>query len=192
MDQRHIDIQKVYLALNKAEQPGQDALNVASAANAVENPILEGEYSDFVYQMKHDERMQAMLPRVIEILSCLKFVPAFVTPEEKKEIDEANQKLAVKICKLAQECEMPYALIETFKEEMGNLLLGPINMACRVMGNTTVQAMLHCMVKKQDTKELTIGDIGRYVEANMKVRAEEKTEESTAPTAEPVVDGGQK
>ena len=47
-------------------------------------PIVVGDYKDYLYQVEHDDKILALVPRILKELQAIQYVPEFASANERK------------------------------------------------------------------------------------------------------------
>ena len=57
--------------------------------------LTKGEYEDYLYQIKHDEKMAAVYPKLLSALAALRYTPLFASEAERKADETARDEVRV-------------------------------------------------------------------------------------------------
>lgn len=119
----------------------QDVLNEYCNLHKIE-PVMVGDFSDYKYQVEHDERMSKMYPLVLAEISKIRWIPEFAPVSVRKAAKEGNDMVRINIVKLFEEHEIPYRLVDTLGQEMGREVGQTITMAGTTAFNKALEVML--------------------------------------------------
>lgn len=126
-------------------------------------PITVGELSDYTYQVEHDEKVGVMFPLILKELCNLQYQPEFADQKVRKDIKEKNDEVRVNITKLMEQHAIPYRLVNSLGEELGNFVGGKIATAGQTAFNKALEVML-LLAKDKFGEEFNMKHVADYAQ----------------------------
>lgn len=126
-------------------------------------PVTVGELSDYIYQVEHDEKVGTLFPLILKELCNLRYQPEFADQKVRKEINERNDEVRVNITKLLEEHAIPYRLVNSLGEELGNFVGGKIASAGQTAFNKALEVML-LLAKDKFGEEFNMKHVADYAQ----------------------------
>lgn len=161
--ERNEQLKAVYEHFGRQDTVVQDALKTYCEREGIDL-VTEGDYQDFVYAVKHDERMGNLMPELLAALSKLKYLPEIATSAERKDILAANNAVVTEIAQLIEKHEIPYIMLDNVLTQLGNGFAQAVQQAVTVMNNKTGDVLMHIAQEKFGTKDVHMGHVAAYAE----------------------------
>lgn len=125
-------------------------------------PVGLGDLEDYTVQIQHDERVTHMLPLILSELQNLRYVPEFADVKVRKEIEDSNDAVRIKVVDLLETQGFPYHLLDRLGQEIGGIIGGIVHMAGTTALNRMFGAML-LMAKEKYGENFNSADAARYI-----------------------------
>jgi len=106
-------------------------------------PLLAGEYSDYLYQVEHDDKVSALFPLILAEIQKIAYIPEFASESARKKLREQNDEVRVNITKLFEEYGIEYRLVDTLSQELGAMVGQTIVSAGTTAFNKALEVLLH-------------------------------------------------
>jgi len=125
-------------------------------------PITQGQYSDYLYQIENDEKMAKMLPIVLGyFVEYMTYVGEFGTEAEQKARLEGMNELRVKLVQLLEDNDIPYHWAQKLYEEFGSQMKQVMDSAGHVASVKATEVMLH-IAREKFGEEIHMGHVAGY------------------------------
>jgi len=119
------------------------------------------EFGDYVAQVEHDARMEALYPRLYAELSKYRYMPEFISASERKRIAENNVQVNVAMARLFEDAAFPFSQMYNLGESIGQALSQIIVHATNTIYNKSLSVMLH-VAREKFGAELTTKHVAEY------------------------------
>ena len=162
---RNTEIGLVYEHLAGAEKPPQSLLTEVSNLKKLENPVTEGEYADYRYQVITDEKFVKLYPEIMAVLTKLQFVPTFAPKAQQDAARKVNDALCAEVVELIVKYEIAYVMMNNIEKELGGNVFSVLKGAVNAMNNRAGDALMDIARKHFDTEDVHMGHIQAYVDA---------------------------
>lgn len=129
--------------------------------------LSAGEYTDHLYQYKHDERASVIIPKALAILQRFQYTPSYIGEKERQRIKVENEQLEVEIAKMCAEEGIEYqevdSMIKNFAEEIGAMLNTSANRMNNMCGT-----VIATVAQEHFTPELKVKDLEAWYDERAK------------------------
>ena len=139
-EQRREEISKI-VAHFRGKAINQNVLLEFCNLNKIE-PIVLGDYQDFLYQIEHDEKVMSLYPLILAELQKLRYAPEFSTEKERKEIHKGNDDVRISITKLFEQNAIAYRTVDTLGQELGREIGQTVASAGTTAFNKALEVLL--------------------------------------------------
>lgn len=133
-------------------------------------PIGVGDYSDWKYQVEHDERVTRTLPRIMAVLSKLQNAPELESQAVRDAIHKANDQLEVEICAIIEEEGILYSEVDLVTGLLGGNLKQMLDAVATRIGNAAGRVLTDT-AKERYGDPLTVKALGEAHRAGEKAKA---------------------
>lgn len=182
MPERNLEVAAVYEAVEKADKAPQKLLDEVCTRLKIDPVVVEGEYEDFVYQVRHDERFEKLLPEFLNALQGMRFTRADMSIQQANEIRNGNDKIVEEMARAIERNNIPLDLLENINSEIGQGLSMMIKNASQIIINRSNRVVQNIAKTVLDKPELMAGDVGAYEDAILASKTVQPAE--TAPEAQ--------
>lgn len=175
-EQRREQIQKIVEHFGR-KVPNATVLSEYCKRMKFEN-LVPSDFTDYVAQLNHDEKMATIFPKIMEALQKLTYVPEFASAEYRKKLTQANDEVRVEIVKVLENEGLEYKFTEPTMQELAQTIGGTVSAAGKTAGNKAAEVLMHLALKHFDAKDLTMKHVADYaVEVFEKAEKEKKAQE---------------
>jgi len=172
-EQRREEISKI-IAHFRGKAINQNVLTEFCNLNKVE-PIVIGDYEDYLYQTEHDERVIKLYPLILAECQKLRYTPEFAPEKERKEIAKGNDEVRVNITKLFEDHAISYRTVDTLGQELGREIGQTIASAGQTAFNKALEVLL-LIAKDKFGGEFNMLHAKQYAEERYAKKAIDKKE----------------
>ena len=123
--------------------------------------ITTDQYSDYLFQQEHDERVQKVLAGIFTELSQFRYVPTFISDADKKKLNEANEDIEWKIAKILEENGVLYKEIDILTKNLANACQAIVENAGR-RANNMCAVVLSTLAKEKFGDPLSLKPLAEY------------------------------
>lgn len=116
--------------------------------NGITRVMTIGELEDTKVQKQFDEQMKSLLPKILAVVSNIKYVSDYITEEERAELDEHNKQLEQEILEIVLNSGIDYKFVETAKILANNYIDNAITGAFQMAHNMSLNVLLHLAKEK--------------------------------------------
>ncbi len=128
------------------------------------DPITVGQLEDYTYQVNHDNKVQVLLPLILEKVSGLRYKAEFASEKERTAVHEGNDEIRIEITKLLEQHEVPYHLVDTLTKDLAQLIGLTVEQAGTTATNKASGILLHLAKEHFGTKELNMKHVADYAQ----------------------------
>lgn len=179
-NERNKQIGEVFNTLERAPKALQKVLSEVCTRLSIENHVTEGEYLDYVAQVKSDEKMAGLMVDIIKVLQEVRFVHVHDSEQGRKEALANNDGLAVKIAMLIEKHEISLELLENVTTEIAGGLQQIVKSGVIRIANKCEDVVKMIAREKLGSEDLNAGEIARYIEQRYKEAAAKNEAEKQA------------
>lgn len=129
--------------------------------------ISEDQYEDYVFQQEHDERTAQALASIFAELSQFKYIPTFLSEDEKRTLNEANEDIEWKIAKVLEDNGILYREIDLVTKNLGNAFQAIMENAGR-RANNMCAVVLSTLAKEKFGDSLILKHLADYYRSKAK------------------------
>ena len=137
--------------------------------------ITEGAYEDYLFQQEHDERAQNILPLIFAELSKFLYVPTFISVDERRKMNEANEDIEWKISKVLEDNGILYREIDLICKNLATAFQAIMENAGR-RANNMCAIVLSTLAKEKFGDPLKLKDLALYYREKAKELGIKKTQ----------------
>ena len=123
--------------------------------------ITEGAYEDYLFQQEHDERVENALPLIFAELSKFRYVPTFISDDERREMNEANEDIEGKMSKVLEDNGILYREIDLISKNLATAFQAIMENAGR-RANNMCAVVLSTLAKEKFGDPLKLKDLASY------------------------------
>lgn len=167
------EIIKEAVAMFRDKPVTQDALNEFCTRRKIE-PMTLGTLDDHIYQVKHDERMSGLYPRILAEIAKIKYYPEYSSKADiNRKITELDAIEDAIVAILVEE-EIPYRMISSTMNELSGYVTKMLDNSKSRISNLCVGVMLKVTEKHFGNKEFNVKHANDYYATVKKEVAESK------------------
>lgn len=123
--------------------------------------ITLNQYEDALFQQEHDDRIAMVLPLIFKELSNYQYPPTFITDQQRKAINEANEDIEWKISKALEDCGVVYREIDLLTKNLGSEFQAIMENAGKRASNMCIVVLTE-IAKQKFGKNLEIKKLAEY------------------------------
>lgn len=139
-EQRREEIAKIVEHF-RGKPINQNVLTEFCNKNKIE-PIVIGDFQDFLYQTEHDEKVGKIYPLILAEVQKLVYIPEFASEAERKRMAKENDDVRVRITQIFEEHAIAYRTVDTLGQELGRDVGQVIASAGQTAFNKALEVLL--------------------------------------------------